>query len=145
MPRVDFYVLKETDPKARNHFACRLTEKAFKKGHSVFLLTSSSEDSELLNDLLWCFREDSFVPHQIYGQSGVAPNLAVEIGHHQDVAPDFDLLINLTNKIPLFFNQFQRVSEVVVQQEAILDATRNSYKHYKEQGCSLHLHNIQSV
>lgn len=145
MPRVDFYVLEETDPQARSHFACRLTEKAFKTGHSVYLFTSSAEEAALLNDLLWCFREDSFVPHQIYAQNGPVPNLTVAIGNRTDAAPDFDVLINLTNKIPPFFNKFQRVSEVVVQDETIRDATRKSYKHYKEQGCALHLHNIQSV
>jgi DNA polymerase-3 subunit chi len=138
VPRVDFFFLK-------SHFACRLTEKAFKKGHSVYLFTPSTEETELLNDLLWSFREDSFVPHQIFGQSSAVSQLTIEIGHREDIAPNFDLLINLTNKIPTFFNQFHRVSEVVVQQEAVLDATRNSYKQYKEQGCPLHLHNIQSV
>lgn len=144
-PRVDFYLLQTSTPTAIGRFACRLTEKAFKAGHSVYLCTQSAEQTHYLDDLLWCFREDSFVPHAPYDGMGSNCSKLVQIGHNPEKAPDFSVLINLTEKIPIFFNKFYRVTEIVSQDEDNRQVKRNNYKRYKASGCSLHMHKIQSI
>ena len=141
MARVDFYVLEQQDQiSARHHFACRLTDKAFRMGNKVYLHVSSAEEAQQLDDLLWTFKEDSFVPHSVKGEPQPS---SVEIGFQDNLDTSYDLLINLTNNIPIFFNKFDRISEIVIQKEDILDASRLSYKSYKEQGHTLHLHKIK--
>lgn len=63
--RVDFYVLAGPKPAARLRFACRLAEKAYRLDHRVHLQTGSAAEAEQLDELLWTFRQGSFVPHEL--------------------------------------------------------------------------------
>ena len=107
--RVDFYVLAATDSSARLRFACRLTEKAYGLNRKIHAYTSSAAMARELDELLWTFRQGSFVPHELLlsdTQEIVAP---VTIGHADLSADDGDFLINLADEIPSFFDQYSRV------------------------------------
>ncbi|MEM7284454.1 MAG: DNA polymerase III subunit chi, partial [Pseudomonadota bacterium] len=67
MTRVDFYILKDTAPEARELFAARLVEKAYRLGHKVFVHTANMHLATLFDEYLWTFRDGSFVPHCIEG------------------------------------------------------------------------------
>ena len=148
MTRVDFYVLPQADIKSRELYACRLTEKAVRHGHSVYLHTDSHDEADRLDAMLWSFRADSFLPHcrleqlDVLALPVVPPVPAVVIGCSVDPGPFHDVLINLSAAVPVFFGRFARVSEVVVQTPAILEATRNSFKFYKDRGFPLHTHRV---
>jgi len=58
----------------------------------------------------------------------------VQIGWGEHPDHHHDVLINLSSPQPNFFSRFQRVLEVVIQDEAILSQTRQHYKFYKERG-----------
>ncbi|MEZ5576592.1 MAG: DNA polymerase III subunit chi [Candidatus Competibacteraceae bacterium] len=66
MPRIDFYVLPDQKENGRALLACRLADKAYGLGHTVYLFTASEARAAALDDLLWTFRQDSFVPHERY-------------------------------------------------------------------------------
>jgi len=66
MGRVDFYILEQADAQARLKLACRLAEKAWSQSQRVLLLTSGDADAQALDEMLWTFRDRSFVPHEIY-------------------------------------------------------------------------------
>lgn len=140
MTEVSFYVLEAADPAARELFACRLAEKAFHLGHRVFLRTAGERETQALDALLWRFRPASFVPHAIAAEDPSAPVL---LGHGEPgAAADVEVLINLGNGVPDCFSQFRRVSEIVVQQPAVQQATRAHFRFYREHGCPLHTHRI---
>ena len=63
--RVDFYLLPSYQNDARWLIACRLLEKAYAKGHKVYVLCNNQQDAELLEDLLWTLKEESFIPHTL--------------------------------------------------------------------------------
>ena len=42
MTKVDFYILPSADPSARLDFACKLTEKAWRMGHRIYLHCSDA-------------------------------------------------------------------------------------------------------
>ena len=42
MTQVDFYILPSADPLARLDFACKLTEKAWRMGHRIYLHCSDA-------------------------------------------------------------------------------------------------------
>ncbi|MEA2080825.1 MAG: DNA polymerase III subunit chi, partial [Pseudomonadota bacterium] len=66
MTQVDFYLLQDDSAQNRISFACRLADKAYRLGNRVFIHTESAEQSRRLDDLLWTFQQNSFVPHAIY-------------------------------------------------------------------------------
>jgi len=140
MTRIDFYILPATEPEDRFQFACRLVDKAAQNGHSIYIHTRNEADSKQLDDQLWQFRADSFIPHSLVSEQS---NGRIEIGHDADPAHHHDVLINLAHEVPLFFSRFQRVSEIVVQEEDVVRATRKHYAFYKERGYPLHNHDMR--
>lgn len=143
MIQVDFYVLTDSDPLARLGFACRLAEKAWRLGHRVFLHTSDQTTAQHLDQLLWQFRSDAFVPHRMHPVDG--PEATVLIGWGDEPPADqTEVLINLALTVPLFCNRFQRISEVVTNEPSVRQATRQHWRQYQEWGYPLKKHDIPS-
>ncbi len=142
MTRVDFYVLKTSDPKARAVTACRLAEKACGQGLKVYVHTESENDSQQLDELMWTFRAGSFLPHAIHtAVQGDTP--PVLIGHDHEPTSHTDVLINLGAEIPLFFGRFQRVAEVVDQRAELLAQSRERFRFYRDRGYELNSHQLK--
>ena len=105
--RVDFYLLASEQNDARWTVACRLLEKAYIKGHRVFVICDNQQDAELLDELLWTFRDDSFIPHNLQGE-GPEPPPPIQIGYGKEPRGFNDILLNMTNSVPSFYNKFKR-------------------------------------
>jgi DNA polymerase III subunit chi len=142
MARVDFYLLKQEGTQSRNAFACRLAEKAYRLKHTVHIHTVSREDAERLNDLLWTFRDGSFVPHDLLGADTVSRTPPVTIGSGDDPVEPRDLLINLGGAIPPCAETFARVAELVSSDEASKQESRKRFATYRDQGHTLETHDV---
>ena len=143
MPQIDFYILPQVERDARHAFACRLIEKAFGLGHRIYIHVDNEADARQIDDVLWSYRPTSFMPHALLAQRGDAAAPAVEIGFGNDAADHNDVLINLASNVPGFFAGFARVSEIVVQEPAILAATRLSWKFYTDRGYTIQRHDMR--
>ena len=139
MTLVGFYVVQSAAPGERLRVAARLADKAFQRGHRIFINAHDEAQAHALNDLLWSFRPASFLPHGLQGQEH---SEAIAIGWGQEPEKHNDLLINLQLTIPPFFSRFQRVAEVVTQDPASLTALRASWKFYQERGYQLEKHDL---
>ncbi len=139
--RVDFYVLADTHASARLQFACRLAEKAHHLEQQVHLHTASAAEAEQLDNLLWTFRQGSFVPHEILA-GGSAVQSPVTVGHGAAAPPRADLLINLAADIPDFAAACSRVVEIVDGSENIRQQGREHFRRYRERGWNPASHTI---
>ena len=140
MTRVDFYVLQDTSSQAVPQLACRIAEKAWKKGHRVYLHTGSDAQLRQMDDLLWTFRAGSFLPHAPYAEHDNSE--PVLLGHDIDPASEHDVLINLTSEVPAFFTRFNRVVEPVAGDDASQSAARERYRFYMDRGYTLETHKL---
>lgn len=131
MTKVDFYVLPETTSEDRWLFACKLAEKVQRMGMRVLITVDSETDARRLDELLWTFKPESFVPHQLIDGGKPAP---VEITFTEQIGDHQGLLLNLSNTVPGWFSRFERVSEVVIQEPHILATSRERYSFYKSRG-----------
>ncbi len=143
MTRIDFYVLSNSDLNAQQHFACRLAEKAVKQGNKVLIATEDAQQSQHMNDYLWQFQPESFVPHSQVG-AGESNDVPVVIAHEGDDNLHHDLLINLRKSTPEQFSRFKRLAEIVIQDKTILNASRQSYQFYKSRGYPVNTHKINA-
>lgn len=141
---VDFYLLANDNAQARYMLACRLLEKAFVRGHQVFVYCNDRAQAEHIDELLWTFKEDSFIPHNLQGEGPQAPP-PIQIGHHQEPRGFNDILLNLAEEIPPFFARFRRIIEIVSSDEAAKEQSRLHYRHYRAQGCELRTHELAEV
>ena len=145
MPQVSFYRLSTADPDSRLQFACRLTEKARKAGHRVFILSDSESQATRLDALLWDFKPSGFLPHSLLGSSDDASGgtrEAVLVGTDIAQACDPDMLINLTAQPCQQHERFQRIDEILCADEQILAAGRDSYRFYQSQGYQPQTHKL---
>ncbi|MDE0929346.1 MAG: DNA polymerase III subunit chi [Halioglobus sp.] len=139
MTLVGFYVVQTSDPSQRLRVAARLADKAFQRGHRIFINATDEAQATELNELLWSFRPASFLPHGLHGQED---SETIAIGWGQEPNNHNDLLINLQLEIPSFFSRFARVAEVVTQEPDSLAALRKSWTFYKERGYQLEKHDL---
>lgn len=139
MAQVDFYVLDRVGEQARNTLACKLAEKAWRMENTIHIHTMNQTDAERLDELLWTFRDGSFVPHELIGGDTNAP---VTIGFGESTGEPRDLLITLCDEIPAFANTFPRVAELVTADEDCRAKSRLRYAAYRDQGYKIETHKI---
>lgn len=139
--RVDFYLLSNDSQDARWLFACRLIEKAYLRGHRVFVYCNHPQDAEHLDELLWTFKEESFIPHNLEGE-GLSPPPPVHIGYHKEPLGFDDILINLADNPPTFHGRFKRIIELVLNDNTAKERSRRHYCDYRAKQCELYTHSI---
>ena len=142
MTRVDFYILgSSAPPEGPERVACRLAEKAWQAGHSVLIQTSSETAAQRMDDLLWTYRAESFVPHGLYPDAS-DQRPPVLVGHGAEPNGSMDVLINLTQTVPAYYGSFARIAEVVGGAHEARELGRERYRFYRNHGCSLHSHEL---
>lgn len=145
-PRVDFYVAKDTAPQFALQTACRIAEKAFSAGHRIHIHMSEESDCEKLDTLLWTFRDRSFIPHEI----SPVPIEDCPVTISAEKSPDMtsghtDMLLNVSHEIPENFMQFQRIAEIIDNQPESINAGRERYRFYRENGLDPQHHEVSSA
>lgn len=137
MTEIDFYILSAQQPEQRLDFACRLIEKAYRSRCKILVQLDDQAQAKAFDELLWSYRENSFLPHCILDENTTLENenCPVFIAYdEQKKPPHFDVLVNLASEIPSTFARYKRALEVVIQQDDVLKATRDHYRFYKERG-----------
>lgn len=142
MTRVGFYLMKNSTEGARAQFACRLVEKAYAQGHQIYINTESDRQLRQLDDLLWTFRDGSFLPHACIGNAGDVGAQPILLGHGCEPQDCSDVLVNLSSEVPTYFSRFSRVAELVDGNETRRAAARDRYRFYKDRGYTLDTHEI---
>lgn len=143
VPKVDFYLLSDTEPRARLRTACRLAEKAYDQGLRVTLRTGGAAETAEIDELLWSFSDRSFVPHCVWpADSAVAAETPVLIGSGALPESHRDVLVNLGDDAPPGFEGYARVLEIVGADEAAKTLGRSRWRRYREHGANPESHNL---
>jgi DNA polymerase-3 subunit chi len=139
--RVDFYVLKNADARARHVFACRLTEKAYLKQHHVLLLAADDGQARELDELLWTFDDGSFVPHQ-WLRAGTVPDplTPVSIALDPQAPVSAGLVLNLAGTDAESLVRFTRIAEILDEDPERRRLGRERFKAYRERQIPLETH-----
>ncbi|MCE5231964.1 MAG: DNA polymerase III subunit chi [Mizugakiibacter sp.] len=138
--RADFYLIAKPRFAAEPlRLVCELAKKALAAKQPMLVLVRSLEQAEALDELLWAFDEDAFIPHQIAGDEDDA-DTAVLI-----VPPGFDafdrpLVINLRDACAE--GRYERVLEVVAADPAEREGSRARWSEYKRRGFEVAKHDM---
>lgn len=142
MTRIDFYSLKQHSPGDRFLLACRLVERIHGAGHRILIHAPDQEQARHLDQLLWTFRQQSFLPHGPAADSDLELT-PILISHDDNPRQENQVLINLSLEIPDFFGSFERLCEPIDQDPDVRAAGRKRYTYYRDRGYPLHHHEIQ--
>lgn len=129
MTKVDFY----TGSTDKLRTACQLSHKAMQNGLRVLLHTPDEAITEALDQLLWQYPATAFIPH-CRSHDAAAQDMPVVLGHREENFPHSELLISLHTACLPFFSRFERVIEIVSQDEEDARSGRERYKFYKDRG-----------
>ncbi|GAB2197973.1 DNA polymerase III subunit chi [Sessilibacter sp. MAH4] len=144
MTHVDFYILQSSEPQARLQFVTRLAEKIFHARHQLVIATKDEQDAKSLSEQLWTDKPESFLAHAL-GETNPPPSEPIIVTHLEPHPHCHDVLINLTSGVlENHFSRFQRLVEVVCQDETVLQNTRKSFAFYRERGYPIKSHKINA-
>ncbi len=142
LPKVNFYILPSHSEQGRQAFACKLAEKAYRLGYKTSILTNSIQQAQQMDKLLWTFRANSFIPHEIYLDTLPSIANAVIIGTHQPPDPWRHTLINLSTRCPENIGHFEQIFELLDNDETQKQAGRKRYRNYQTQGITPNTHKM---
>tara|TARA_Y100000590_G_scaffold235338_1_gene264991 strand:+ start:155 stop:598 length:444 start_codon:yes stop_codon:yes gene_type:complete len=143
LTRIDFYVLDNPNERQYRHLICRLTQKAWEEGRTVHIRCEDAESSTTLDDLLWTYKDTSFLPHAVQSLGDATP-VPVTLGHDLQIPNTTDVLINLALDIPDYFSRFDRLMETTGYDQNAREAARERYRFYKERGYELNTHKLDT-
>ncbi|UZE94982.1 DNA polymerase III subunit chi [Alkalimarinus alittae] len=146
MAKADFYILNKRDHSDRLSFLARLIEKATRLGHNIYIHTSHSQQATEIDDYLWTYKIESFLPHELNSadvSSVPITSAPITIGFSEDCGSHNDLLINLANELPPFYKKFDRIAEIVIQNESVLKTLRDHYRQIKKDGTEALIHDFR--
>jgi len=138
--KVDFY----TGSTDKLRTACQLSHKAMQHGVRVLLHTPDASTCDALDKLLWHYPAIAFLPHCRTHESAAA-SMPVVLGHDPEMPPPHsELLISLNDTCLPFFSRFERVIEIVGQDENDVRLGRERFGFYRDRGYELHHVDLQA-
>jgi DNA polymerase-3 subunit chi len=135
---IDFYF----NAGDRLDVACRLAGKALQQKKRVLIYAPGSELAVRIDRLLWTAQAVSFVPH-CSAHDPLAAETPVLIT--QDDAPPAhvcEVLLNLSDECPPFFERHERLLEIVPQEDGGRSAGRARFKFYRDRGYEIRNHDL---
>jgi len=128
-------------------YACRLLRKAHAQGAKVVVSALPATLSKF-DGLLWTFEPTDFVPHVHVLLGGTVParlhETPIWLVERAEQAPHHEVLLNLGDELVAGFESFDRVIEIVPEDEASKQAARRRWKHYADRGYVLKRHEASS-
>ncbi|MBK1731230.1 DNA polymerase III subunit chi [Thiococcus pfennigii] len=141
-PRVSFYSLADDAAGDRFQLVCRLVERIYATGLRIYILAASDQDARHVDRLLWTYREQSFLPHGLKGETD-AELTPILIGRDPDPGDARSVLINLAARVPEHLERFERLCEAVDHDPAVREAARERYRHYRRAGLAVEHYEIR--
>ena len=140
---VRFYVLpEEADVKQRLQLTCTLVEKAAQENLRALILCADSDMAAALDELLWSFKPESFIPHSMLDDD-MAQHANIWLAVPPARVSEADVIINLSlDPTPDIPRSCNRIFEIVTQHNDILSATRKRFAAYRKRGLEPQTHKL---
>jgi DNA polymerase-3 subunit chi len=120
----------------------RIASKAYGQGKQVMIYAPDTAAADAIDRLLWTTPALAFVPH-CRDSDPLAGETPVLIGTDADVLRSADVMINLHSAQPPAFARFERLVEIIGQDEASLEPGRARYRFYQSRGYALKTHDLR--
>lgn len=140
MTRVDFHF----NAPDKLGYACRLVRKVHRAGQKVVVCGADAALLDRFDEALWTFSALDFIPHVWAHDALAAATPVVLTGPEGDIEalPHHEVLVNLGGAQPAWFSSFERLVELVGDDEPDRAAARERWRFYRERGYALHRHDV---
>lgn len=106
-----------------------LAEKALGAGFRVVVSAADAETAEAVDETLWTYRADSFLPHAVSSSDESDAEQPVLIGRNFHAPNGARLAISLSNGLPSADDQFERV--LLLFDGSDEEATQTARRHWR--------------
>jgi len=142
MTSIDFYF----NAADRLEVACRLIGKALQRKNRVLIYAPQGEMAQRIDRLLWTAQAVSFLPHCAVHDPLAAETPVLIAGDaalpEASPALSCDVLLNLADDCPPFFERHERVLEIVPADAGERQAGRARFKFYRDRGYQIRNHDL---
>ena len=107
---------------------------------SILVLARDAAQAEAIDDLMWSFDPDEYLPHQIAGMDEGDDDTPILIATPDMDIPARPMLLNLRDAAPT--GTFERVLEVVPADPSARGPLRERWKHYQSMGFEVNKHDM---
>jgi DNA polymerase-3 subunit chi len=126
----------------RLQYACRLLRKAHSQKLRVGVV-GSAPTLRQLDAALWTFSAVDFLPHSGATDSPELQHAsAILLSDAPGLCAGREVLVNLGDEVPVGFEQFKRLIEIVAVDDHGRMTARQRWKHYASQGYDLIQHDL---
>jgi DNA polymerase-3 subunit chi len=141
MTRIEFHV----NTNQRLLHTCRLLRKARAQNLRIAVVGAPATLKQLDAEL-WRFQDVSFLAHCTAQDSPEVQQASpVALGPDPHAWGIDEVLLNLGDEVPLGFDRFSRLIEIVSNDDHGRDQARMRWKHYKSLGYELLQHDLSKV
>ena len=131
-------IFVETSARRMEMRACEIAEENYAQGKRVQIFVFDQEQAKRLDDLLWTFKPDSFVPHGLWAGSPDEPEEPVVITTGKEALKRADSLLMMGYSDVDLVRQFSHVFHLVVtDNQERLDNSRRYWTLLKDADFSL--------
>lgn len=132
--QVMFYLLDADKSIESSSFyqACLQAAHFYRNNQRVFIYVKNQNDAHEVDELLWGFDPESFVPHNLVGegpQNGSAVEISWQVPTNRRA-----VLINLSDTVPAFANNYAQIIDFVPSDEAEKQLARERFKAFRQWG-----------
>ena len=121
-------------------YGCRLVRKIHRSGARLVIYDSDRATLERLDQSLWTFSPLDFIPH-VMAEDELSANTPVVLASRLDEGlPHHDILLNLGSAPPPYLSRFERLIDLVADDEAARSAGRERWRHYADRGYPITRH-----
>jgi DNA polymerase-3 subunit chi len=124
--------------------ARRVAAKAYGQGRQVMIYAPQQATADAVDRLLWTTPALGFVPH-CRDCDALAGETPVLIGANPDALRSADVLINLHHEQPPAFARYERLVEIIGQDQAGREQGRERYRFYQTRGYALKTHDLRQA
>ena len=123
-------------------YVARLVRKALKSGAQI-AVKCENDRINLLDDHLWLLAPTEFLPHSVVSSErhivSASPVLLCKFCLD---APHRQVVVNTSSEVPEGFSQFDRLIEVVTDEDEDKRVARGRWKYYADRGYVLNRYDI---
>lgn len=141
MAKANFYLLKQDTEQARRTLACRLAEQQVKQGQRICILTDSADAAQEVDQLLWSYSPESFLPHALANDAAAA-RVAVVIRPGTEAPAGTTCILNLGSEAPRNQPTLNAIAEFVLNDAESKARSRVRWNLYKQLGYELQHHQL---
>ena len=125
-------------------YACRLLRKAVNQ-RARLVVTGLPAELHELSEALWTMAPTDFVPHcDLQSEARVIAASPVLLAAGVERAPQHRVLVNLADSVPLGFERFERVIELVGCEARQRESARRRWRAYVGGGYPVQGHDLSA-